>query len=99
MNFTPQAGNEQAGKRPALVLSPLPYNRLVRLCVVCPVTTQAKGYPFEVALPDGIGVTGVVLADQVRSLSWTERDSTFIGRCPEAVVNTVKAKMKALLQF
>jgi mRNA interferase MazF len=99
LDFDPQAGREQAGRRPALVLSPRRYNEFVRLCVVCPITNQAKGWRFEVALPDGHPVTGVVLADQVKSLSWTERRSEFVARCPPQVVAEVSAKIKPLLQI
>ena len=67
INFDPQIGREQAGRCPALILSPRRYNSIVRLCVLCPITNQAKGWRFEVALPPGHGVTGVVLADQVKS--------------------------------
>ena len=73
VRFTPQAGHEQAGHRPAVVISPAAYNRLLGLALVCPITSRAKGYPFEVALPAGTAVTGVVLADQVKSLDWRER--------------------------
>ena len=66
MSFDPQSGHEQAGWRPALVISPAPYNRASSLALVCPVTSRVRGYPFEVALPQGLDVGGVVLADQVR---------------------------------
>ena len=68
MSFDPQSGHEQAGWRPALVVSPALYNRASSLALLCPITSRAKGYPFEVALPDGLGVSGVILADQIRSL-------------------------------
>jgi len=68
LSFTPQAGHEQAGRRPALVLSPSAYNRKVGLALFCPVTSRVKGYPFEVTVPKGLSVAGVVLADQVKSL-------------------------------
>ena len=70
LSFTPQAGHEQAGRRPALVLSPSAYNRKVGLALFCPVTSRVKGYPFEVTVPKGLSVAGVVLADQVKSLDW-----------------------------
>src|SRR3954453_9876042 len=75
LSFSPQAGREQAGRRPALVLSPRSYNAKVGLCLACPVTHHAKGYAFEVALPDGLPVQGVVLADHVKSADWRERGS------------------------
>ena len=80
ISLTPQAGYEQSGRRPALVLTPRSYNIRSRLALMCPITSRIKGYPFEVQLPNGIGVTGVVLADQVRSLDWYERQVVFIGR-------------------
>ncbi len=95
--FAPHAGREQAGRRPALVLSPESYNAKVGLCVVCPVTQHAKGYVFEVALPDGLPVQGVVLADHVKSADWRERGGDYIARVPMAVVDEVRAKLKALL--
>ena len=73
MHFDPQAGREQAGRQPALVLSPEAYNRRVGLALCCPITSQVKGYPFEVSLPAGLDVAGVVLADQLKSLDWRRR--------------------------
>src|SRR2546425_7609843 len=73
LNFMPQAGHEQAGRRPALVLSPLTYNDKASLAVVCPITSRAKGYPFEVPLPKGLMIAGVVLADHLKSVDWRER--------------------------
>ena len=75
LNFTPQAGHEQAGHRPALVLSPRSYSRKAGLALLCPITSQEKGYPFEVPLSEADEVHGVVLADQVKSLDWRERDA------------------------
>ena len=75
--FDPQAGSEQAGRRPALVLSPESYNRKVGLALFCPITTKAKGYPFEVTLPDNIKVSGVILSDQLRNLDWKARKASF----------------------
>src|SRR5437016_1269592 len=79
LSFSPQAGREQAGRRPALVLSPRVYNARAGLCVVCPVTNQSKGYPFEVLLPDGQSVGGVVLSDHVKSADWNVRRAEYIG--------------------
>jgi len=98
LDFNPQAGREQAGRRPALVLSPRRYNEIVRLCVVCPITNQSKGWRFEVALPQGHPVTGVILSDQVKSLSWSDRNSEFIAQCPSDVIADVRAKIKPLIQ-
>ena len=99
LQFDPQAGREQAGHRPALVLSPRSYNDRARLCVLCPITNQAKGYPFEVAMPDDGSaiVGGAVLADQVKSLSWRERNAEFACVASPEVIAEVKAKVKTLL--
>jgi mRNA interferase MazF len=97
LSFTPQAGREQAGRRPALVLSPRSYNAKVGLCLVCPVTHQAKGYPFEVPFPDGLPVRGVVLADHIKSADWRERSSEPITTVPPAVIDEVRAKLRPLL--
>lgn len=97
INFNPQPGHEQAGRRPAIVLSPQSYNGKVGLCVLCPITNKAKGYPFEVSIPTGLGVTGVVLSDQVKSLDWQVRNADFITNLPEAVTNEVLKKLKTLL--
>ena len=75
ITFNPQAGHEQAGRRPAVVLSPLAYNEKVGLAIFCPVTSQEKGYPFEVRIPEGLAVAGVILADQVKSLDWRAREA------------------------
>lgn len=110
LNFDPQAGHhpkgtssralgaEQAGQRPALVLSPKAYNQKVGLALLCPVTSQIKGYPFEVSLPEQLDVHGVVLADQVRSLDWRRREAERIEAVPEAVVRDVIAKIQTLLR-
>jgi mRNA interferase MazF len=87
LNFNPQSGHEQAGRRPALVLSPEEYNRKTGLAVFCPITSQVKGYPFEVKLPAGLPVTGVVLADQVKSLDWQVREAALIKKLPVQIVN------------
>lgn len=93
LNLSPTAGHEQSGRRPVLVLSPQAYNRATRFCVVCAMTTRVKGFPFEVSMPDG----AVVLADQVRTVSWEGRGSQLKGRAPEEAVAHVRAKLKALL--
>jgi len=97
LSFTPQAGHEQAGHRPALTLSPEGYNRMVGLAVFCPITGQVKGYPFEVALPQGLKVAGVVLSDQVRSLDWKVRDARYACAAPEAALAEVLEKLAAFL--
>lgn len=98
LSFTPQAGHEQAGRRPAIVLSPKSYNQKVGLAIFCPITNQIKGYPFEVILPKEVGVTGVILSDQVKSLDWRVRKAEFIGSLPEEVINEVLAKLSILLE-
>ena len=97
LTLSPQAGHEQAGRRPALVLSPKAYNGKVGLAVFCPITNRAKGYPFEVALPDGLNVTGVILSDQVKSLDWRARRAELISSLPEEVVEHVLRRVCTLL--
>ena len=97
IDFDPQTGREQAGRRPALVLTPARYNRLVGLLIACPVTTHAKGYPFESLLPAELPVRGVVLADHVRSLDWRTRRAAFICKTPAGLVDQVTAKVQALV--
>jgi mRNA interferase MazF len=99
LSFTPQAGHEQAGRRPALVLSPKEYNSKVGLSLLCPITAQVKGYPFEVIIPDECEVQGVVLSDQVKSLDWRVRDAEFFCRVPNDVVNEVLGKLLTLLSI
>ncbi|HFE67547.1 MAG TPA: endoribonuclease MazF [Chloroflexi bacterium] len=99
LSFDPQAGHEQAGRRPALVLSDAAYNGKVGLAILCPITTRKKGYPFEVNIPQGLVVTGVVLADQVKSMDWRLRRAELIQPLPEAVVNEVLSKLSTLLRI
>lgn len=98
LDFTPQSGHEQAGRRPAVVLSPKTYNSRAGLLVCVPVTNQVKGYPFEVAL-EGKGASGAALADQVKSLDWQTRHAERKGRASPAEVAEIKAKIKALLRL
>ena len=97
LSFTPQSGREQAGRRPALVVSPSTYNSKVGLALVCPITSRVKGYLFEVALPEAGPVQGVVLADQLRSLDWRSREAELIAKAPTAVVERVLQLVGALL--
>ena len=76
-----QAGHEQAGRRPAVILSPAAYNDKVGLAILCPITSQIKGYPFEVRIPEGWAVAGVILADQVKSLDWKARQAAGPSKC------------------
>jgi mRNA interferase MazF len=98
ITLTPQAGHEQAGRRPAIVLSPAAYNRKVGLALLCPITSQVKGYPFEVNLPAGLKVQGAVLSDRVKCLDWKARKSAFICRLPDDVVHEVLGKLNTLLE-
>ncbi len=97
VTLDPQAGHEQGGRRPALVLSPASYNGRVGLALLCPITNQVKGYPFEVALPEGLAVSGVVLADAVKSLDWRARKVSRICAVPAEVVTQVLERLNALL--
>lgn len=97
ISFTPQAGHEQAGRRPALAISPRAYNRKVGLAIFCPITRQVKGYPFEVGIPSGLEVSGVVLSDQIKSLDWSARKAEFICRLPHSATLEVLDKLGILL--
>jgi len=97
LNFKPQAGHEQKGRRPALVLSPKSYNSKVGLMIACPITGRIKGFPFEVLLPEKLPVKGAVLSDQVKSLDWRARKAEKIGVLPAALVNEAMGKLGALL--
>ena len=97
ISFNPQAGHEQAGHRPALVLSPQAYNRKVGLVILCPLTNQVKGYPFEVRIPDGVKASGAVLADQVKSMDWRARRASRLCTLPETTVRQVLNKVGTLL--
>ena len=97
VTLDPQSGHEQAGRRPALVLSPATYNGRVGLALFCPVTGQVKGYPFEVPLPEGLPVSGVVLADQVKSLDWQERHAEFVCTSDEELLHEVVEKALSLI--
>ena len=98
LQFDPQAGHEQRGRRPALVISPQAYNSRVGLALCCPVTSQTKGYPFEVALPESAKVSGVILADQLKSLDWAARRAQRIEPVSPDVVDEVLAKILTLLE-
>lgn len=96
--FDPQAGHEQAGQRPALVISPKAYNAKIGLSLVCPITSQVRQYAFEVAIPSGLPVAGVVLADQVKTLDWRARSADFICTLPAEITEDVIAKIIPLLE-
>ena len=97
LSFSPQAGHEQAGRRPAVVISPAVYNSKTGLALFCPITNQAKGYPFEVVIPNNLPVSGVVLADHLKSLDWKARKAEFMGRLPEEVLADCLAKIRILI--
>ena len=98
LQFDPQAGHEQAGKRPALVISPSSYNGRVGLALLCPITSQEKGYPFEVVLPAELKVRGVVLADQIKSLDWQIRRAERVESVPRDVLDDAVAKIRVLIE-
>jgi mRNA interferase MazF len=99
LDFDPQTGHEQAGRRAALVISPAGYNGPTGLAVVCPVTQQAKGYPFEVPVPQSLArkLKGVVLTDAVKNLDWRERDVDFICNVPDQFLDAVLEKLLSLI--
>lgn len=96
ISFDPQMGGEQAERRPAFVLSRANYNSIARLCILCPITNQAKGYPFEVAVPAGRKTTGVVLSDQIKSFDWSARNAEFVESRPDLAAE-VLGKVRAIL--
>ncbi len=98
VNFDPQAGHEQAGWRPALVLSPAAYNR-IGLAIVVPITNQVKGYPFEVPVPAGLATTGVILSDAIKSVDWKARRARFIEIIPPGPMKAVQGNLMLLLGF
>jgi len=97
ISMNPQAGHEQAGRRPALVLSPAAYNGKVGLAILCPITSQVKGYPFEVQIPKGLPLEGVILSDQIKSLDWKARKAEMICRLPRDTVEQTLLKLGTLL--
>jgi len=98
INFDPQSGHEQAGRRPALVLSTLEYNKLTGLAVMCPITKNGKAYKFEVPVPEGYAVYGVILADQVKCMSWRTRDSQYVCVLPASTLREVVTRINALIK-
>jgi len=97
VDFMPQVGHEQSGRRPAVVLSPRIYNEKASLAVLCPVTSHVKGYPFEVELPAGLSLRGVILADQLNGLDWRKRRAEKLAKLPPAVLDQVRARVAVLL--
>jgi mRNA interferase MazF len=97
LQFNPQAGHEQSGIRPALVISPRTYNSKVGLALFCPITTKIKGYPFEVDIPEKSKASGTILSDQIKSLDWRVRKAKKIERVPDEVIQEVLAKIESLI--
>ena len=97
ITMSPTVGHEQAGRRPALVISPAAYNGKVGLAILCPITSQVKGYPFEVRLPDGLPVEGAVLSDQAKSLDWRARRAEFLCALPRESTSTVLQRLETLV--
>jgi mRNA interferase MazF len=97
IDFDPRTGYEQGGWRPAVVLSPASYNRPTGLAIVVPIANQQKGYPFEVPLPKGLKVGGVVLSDAIKNLDWRARNARFIDAVPRAVLVAVRERLQLLL--
>jgi mRNA interferase MazF len=97
LNFDPQSGHEQSGWRPALVISESVYNARAGLVLVCPITNQVKHYPFEVPLPDGCAIQGVVLADQIKSIDFRARKARHIEAAPQGVLDAVRAYVALLI--
>ncbi len=98
IDFDPQSGNKIQKRRPALVLSPLLYNSTaMNLAFFCPITTTVRGNPFEVQIPESLGIEGVILSDQVKSMDWRERKASFICKVPEETVHRVLRRIEALL--
>jgi len=97
LNFNPQAGHEQRGKRPALILSPKIYNEKTSLCLCLPITSKVKGYPFEVVFPPKLAIEGVILSDQIKNLDFTAREITFICKAPNSVIDMVQKNVLALV--
>jgi mRNA interferase MazF len=97
ITLNPQEGHEQAGRRPAVVLSPQAYNKKVGLALFCPVTSQVRGYPFEVLIPEALPVQGAVLADQIKSLDWRSRKAEFICAVPRHTMTEILERIEILL--
>jgi mRNA interferase MazF len=98
ITLKPQAGHEQAGRRPAVILSPQAYNAKVGLALLCPITSQVKGYPFEVAIPAGLPVAGVILSDHIKSLDWRTRKAEWVCFLPPRTIAEVQAKLLTLVR-
>jgi len=98
LDFDPQSGHEQKGRRPAIVISPKIYNSKAGLALFCPITNQIKGYPFEVQLPSNLPVTGVIISDQMKSFDWKIRNAELIVKAPKKVLLEVINKFSTLVK-
>jgi mRNA interferase MazF len=99
LQFNPQSGHEQSGRRPALVISPKSYNSKVGLALMCPITLKPKGYPFEVSIPTNLPIEGVILSDQIKSLDWQSRQAEYICELPEESLVDVITKLHLLIEL
>jgi mRNA interferase MazF len=97
LDFDPQSGREQAGRRPGLVLTPASYHRRSSYAIVCPITSNTKPYPYKVALPAGLAISGIVLADQAKSIDRAARDLKIVGKAPADVLNEVRSRLASLI--
>ena len=98
LDFNPQAGHEQRGKRPALIVSPKIYNEKTNLCLCLPITSKIKGYPFEVILPQKLPINGAILSDQIKSLDFVAREISFVCKAPKDVVDMAQKNLLVLIQ-
>ena len=97
ITLNPQAGHEQSGRRPAVILSPGVYNDKVGLAILCPITNQIRGYPFEVLITSGLAVSGAILSDQVKSLDWRAREAELICKLADNIISETLQKLSVLL--
>jgi mRNA interferase MazF len=97
LDFDPQVGHEQRGKRPALVVSIRDYNEKTNLGLFCPITSMKKDYPFEVVVSVG-KINGVILSDQIKSLDWKKRNARYIGKVEESIIGNVLGKIQLLIE-
>jgi len=99
LEFNPQIGTEQAGRRPAIVVSPKTYNQKVGLAIFCPITSQIKGYSFEVKIPENCEIQGVILSDQIKSLDWKKRKAEYICQISKEILSELIGKIRTLIDF
>jgi mRNA interferase MazF len=99
IDLNPTLGHEQSGHRPAIVLTPRQYNERSGRCIVCPITSRARGYPFEVAIPEGVAISGIILVNRARSVSWRNDTSKMGGVAPVKLLDEVRERLAVLLQI